>query len=204
MKKHTRQITSGVILFILGGIIIPTAFGITIVVHVLKEKPLAQFVVPGQATVTIEKPGRYYLWNDYQTTFEGTTYSTSTDFPGGLDISLLENQTGKKRSFKTNVSISSSTPDSAKNSIGYFEVDQPATYILSVFGNTQPRVCSFGTSIFNLKNVLAFLICSVFSIVIAIIGVVRVIVGLANLTKTKKQISQPACQPLTPPASDFQ
>ena len=155
-------------------------------VYLLNEKPLAKFTIPGQAIVTIEKHGRYYLWNDYQTVFEGRSYSSSEELPGRLEISLLEKEAGDPIEFVSSQSITSSSGDSHKNSVGYFEVDEPGCYILSVFGETEPRVCSFGKSFFNTKSVLICMIVGLLEILMGIAGFGLVLVGIINLIKARK------------------
>ena len=196
MKKHTKQIVAGVTLFVLGGMIIPTIFVVILFVCLLNEKPLAKFTIPGQAIVTIEKQGRYYLWNDYQTVFEGRSYSSSEELPGVLEITLLENKDGEPVEFVSSQSITSSSGDSHKKSVGYFEVDEPGGYILSVFGETEPRVCSFGKTFFNTKSVLICLIVGLLEILMGITGFVLVLVGIINLIKARK--SEKLCDGSTP------
>ncbi len=188
MKKPGKQILTGVILFVLGAIVIPTAFTVLAFIHAANCKPLAKFEIPAQATVTVEEPGRYYLWNNYQTVFEGKAYSDSRDVPDGLEFSLVDTQTGDAVEFMTNASISVTSNNDEKNSIGYFEIDQPGDYTLSVSGSTLPRVCSLGKTIFSLRNVLAFIACFGFTMALGLGGFVLVIVGLVNLGKSRKNV----------------
>ena len=187
MKKYTKQIVSGVVLFILGGMIIPVVFVVLLFTSLLNDKPLAKFTIPGQAIVTIEKHGRYYLWNDYQTVFEGRSYSSSEELPGRLEISLLEKEAGDPIEFVSSQSITSSSGDSHKNSVGYFEVDEPGSYILSVFGETEPRVCSFSKSFFNAKSVLICMIAGLLEMVMGIGGFVLIVIGVISIVKDYKQ-----------------
>lgn len=186
MEKPGKQILWGVILFVLGAMVIPVVFVVAAFVHAAGCKPLAKFVIPAQVTVTVEQPGRYYLWNNYQTVFEGKSYSDSPSFPDGLEISLIENQTGTAVAFLTNASISVTSNNDQKNSIGYVEIEQSGDYTLSVTGSTPPRVCSLGKTIFSLRNVLAFLACFGFTMAIGLAGFVLVIVGLVNVSRSRK------------------
>jgi hypothetical protein len=196
MKKHTKQIVSGVILFIFGAMVIPTVFCVIAFMYSWANQPLARFVIPGSTFVTVEKESRYYLWNDYRTIYEGKTYSCSEDFPSGLEISLcatellhespLEMTMGDPVEFVSDQSITSSVGDSHQNSVGYFEVHEPGSYLLSVSGETGSRVCSFGTSIFNLRNVLIFLATFAVTMVTGLAGFLLVIIGILNLAKSRK------------------
>lgn len=187
MKLHMKQIISGITLFILGGIIIPTVFCIIAFTYVLTNKPLAKFIIPGQVTVTITNQGRYYLWNDHQTIFDGKTYSSPEELPAGLDISLLEKQNGGAVRFIPDPSITSSNNNSHKISVGYFEVNESGAYVLSILGKSEPRVCSFGKSTLTLRTVLIFLGTSCVSGVMGITGFVLVLIGIINLIKDKNQ-----------------
>ena len=187
MKKWSKQLVLGGILFVLGGMVIPSVLGVIIFMHAYNSKPLTQFAIPGHATVSVKEAGRYYLWNDYQTIFEGKTYSCSEDFPGGIEISLFENNTGIVVDFIPDQSISSSCGKACKNSIGYFDVDEPANYVLTVDGNTETRICSLDKAFFTLKKVLIFLTCFVFEMSIGITGFVFIVLGVINLCKSRKK-----------------
>ena len=89
MKKHTKQIISGVALLILGGIIIPVILFVPIIWGLINEKPLATFIVPTEIEVSIEKEGKYYLWNNYRAIFEGRTYSSPETLPL-TELELIE------------------------------------------------------------------------------------------------------------------
>ncbi|MHC4292486.1 MAG: hypothetical protein ACYSTR_09780 [Planctomycetota bacterium] len=187
MKKHTKQIISGVVLFILGGMIIPVIFVVLVFTSLLNDKPLTKFTIPGQAIVTIEKQGRYYLWNDVHTVFEGKSYPATGEFPEGLEITLIENQDGGPVVFVSDTSITSLSSDSHKNSIGYFEVDKPGVYILNVFGETELRVCSFGRSFFNTKSILICLTVGFLEMLMGVGGFIFIVIGIINLIKAKRR-----------------
>lgn len=85
----------------------------------------------------------YYLWNDFQTFFEGTQYSKSETLPDGLEISI-KNEAGDTLYFQTDTNITFTNGNISRNSIAHLEFDQPETIILSVGGDYEPRVFSFG------------------------------------------------------------
>jgi len=62
MKPEIKTIIGGAILFLFGSFIIPLLF---ILPLVLGKSDEVQFQVPGMREIAVEKPGRYYLWNDY-------------------------------------------------------------------------------------------------------------------------------------------
>lgn len=187
MKKHTKQIFSGVILFVVGAIIVPALFFGSLVFYLLTEKSIAKFIIPAKTEVAIEKEGRYYVWNEYQTIFEGKTYSSSEELPGGLEISLVDTKNGNAFEFVSDQSITSSTGNSQKNAIGYFEIERPGEYTLSVSGETSPRVFSFGKSFLNANSIIIALIVFPIEMLIGIGGFVLIIIGIINLVKDYKQ-----------------
>lgn len=188
MRKSTKQMISGLVLFVTGAIIIPTIFCISVALYLLNNKPLVKFIIPGQTVVTIEEQGRYYLWNDYQTIFNGRTYSSSEELPDELEILLLENKTGNKVEFTPNQSITPSTGDSHKNSIGYFEIDTPATYILTISGESSARVVSFEKSLSGHLNALSSPAIFTARILAHLVAFIFTIAGIINLVKARKNI----------------
>ena len=189
MKKHTKKLITGVVLFVIGGLIAPSVITLLLFLHLLNEKPLAQFLIPTEVKITIEKEGKYYVWNDHHTIFRGKTYAFSEEMPNNLEISLHEENNKKTIEFHGYSSISSMTGNSSKSSIGYFEVSKPGVYTLIISGETIPRVFSFGKSFFNLKIFLCYFgtICS--SVLIAIGGIIFVVIGIVELCKAKKTMS---------------
>ena len=188
MRKSTKQMILGLVLFVTGAIIIPTIFCISVALYLLNNEPLAKFVIPGQTVVTIEEQGRYYLWNDYQTILNGRTYSSSEELPDELEISLLENKTGNKVEFTPNQSMTSSAGDSHKNSIGYFEIDTPAIYILTISGEFSSRVVSFEKSLFDLCNKLNTPVIFSVTILAHLVAFIFTIAGIINFVKARKNI----------------
>lgn len=186
MKKYAKQIISGAVLFILGGIIVPVISFVFLFSGLLKQKPLAKFVTPAEVELTIENKGKYYLWNEYQTTFEGRTYSTSENLPDGIKISLTDLANGNDIELITDFSISSSSTSSKNNSIGYFKIEKPGKYILNVAGDSSPRVLSFGTSLFGLNFFLTIITVFLLEMSMGIGGFVLIVIGIINLAKAGK------------------
>lgn len=83
MQKGLKPLILGVALFVVGAFVVPAA---VILPLVLSDWSETQFLVPGSAEFLAEEPGRYYLWNDHQTVFEGFSYNRSESLPDGLHI----------------------------------------------------------------------------------------------------------------------
>ena len=199
MKKHTRQIISGVGLFLVAIIIIPTIFCISIAIYIKSSTDLLATVgYPSERTVKIETTGRYYIWD--------TTMVTSSKYffvdammprpivyrlPEGITASLKAKETKNPVELATTQSTTE-RDDSYIDSTVYFEVSEPGTYIFSLSG-TEPTTqfgipsYSLGKSISNPAVVYNSLIaCLVLIITTAIAGLILIIVGIINLLKARK------------------
>jgi len=104
MKTGIKTIVAGFSLFVIVVLIILLAITLS---HV--DSTEKQFKVPGKTQVVIEKPGRYYLRNDYQTLFEGKNYDRAQIIPDGIEIRITNAETGKLFGFVSDTSISSTS-----------------------------------------------------------------------------------------------
>src|SRR5579862_6613014 len=118
MKRGVKTIIAGAIIFICGAFVIPLAI---ILPFVLGGSHDVQFKVPGTAEVTVKNVGRYYLWNDFQTVYEGRSYNSSKTIPGGMAIEIREAD-GHPLEFTSDNSITMTSGNSSKNSVGYVEI----------------------------------------------------------------------------------
>ncbi|MDD5262205.1 MAG: hypothetical protein PHD76_10200 [Methylacidiphilales bacterium] len=166
MKKGLKTLIAGILLFVIGAFVVPIAMILPLILDGSKE---TQFMIPGSAEVDIEKPGRYYLWNDYQTVFEGKSYNRSEGIPDGLEISI-KSANGEKLKFVSDTSISSSSGSSSKHSIGYIQAGNPGKLTVAVSGTAEPRVFSFSES--GIMKMLGLIFAgSAISILVALTGI---------------------------------
>ena len=105
-----------------------------------------KFVVPGEKDLEIRKPGKYVLWNETQTIFQGQTYSSSTSIPAGVQIQLTELKTMSSVPMNTDMSATMTSGQEARVSVGYFELIEPGQYRVKVEGQFPPRVFYFRES----------------------------------------------------------
>ena len=182
MKPGLKTLIAGISLFILGGFVIPF---LLILPLFLNESSNQQFLTPGAKEVTVEEPGRYYLWNDFQTVYEGESFSRSERIPDGLKIAITDDA-GNTLTFHSDTSMSSSNGSSSKNSIGYVEVDGACQLLVTVSGDTKERVFSFSQSNFK-KMFLAILGGGVVSMLMALIGFGIGIWGVVKLAQNKSK-----------------
>jgi len=180
MKPGLKTLIAGITLFILGGFVIPF---LLILPLFLNKSANSQFLIPGSKEVTVEKPGRYYLWNDFRTVYDGKSFSRSESIPDGLVIAVTDDS-GKTLAFTSDSSTSSSVGGSSKNSIGFIEVSSPGKLIVSVSGDAEERVFSFSQSIFP-KLFLTILGGGTASLLMAFIGFGIGIWGVIKLVRNK-------------------
>jgi hypothetical protein len=186
MKKHTKQMLWGGILFVIGGLFVPLIAWVVVFISIFNNRSLSMFLIPAVVEISIEKEGHYYLWNDYETVFEGKTYSVDKEIPRDITISLIDKSGTNKSAIVPDLSVSSSSFGSNKNSIGYFDLDKPGQYLLEVSGQSQPRVFSFGSELFSMKRIAAMFIIGSASVMTAILGFILIVTGLVNYFKDKK------------------
>lgn len=178
-----KKIVFGIILFILGAIIIPLAIVLTVVSNLPGNK---QFKVPGIARVIIDEPGRYYLWNDYQTLFEGKSYNRSERVPDGVEIKIKDADTGETFDFVTSLTMSSSNGSSSKNSVGYIDVQNAADISIEIAGLNNERIFSF--SQFRLLKLIGLILAGgLLSTVFALSGIGITIWGIVSLISKKAE-----------------
>jgi hypothetical protein len=179
MKRGSGTIITGVVLFVAGAFLIPAA----ILVPIALNQPKAQqFLAPGSIEVTAENPGRYYLWNDYQTIFNGRTYNSPEDLPAGLEITIMDDR-GERLTFISDGSTSSRGGSTSQKSIGYVEVAGPRGLTVVVSGEADPRVFSFARS--NTMKIVGLVLGGMgASVLITLAGIILSIIGIVRLSTT--------------------
>jgi len=181
MKKGLKPLIVGIALFVVGAFVVPVAI---ILPLVLSDSSEAQFLIPGSAEFAAEELGRYYLWNDHQTIFDGTTHNRSVDLPDGLTISI-EDAAGQALEFVSDASISMSSGSDASQSIGYVEVAEPGLLTVDISGDVEPRVFSFAQS--KLLKMFALIFGGIgLSIIMAMVGVIFGVIGIVKLAQGAK------------------
>lgn len=144
------------------------------------EYPEFQFKNPGKENIEVETPGKYYLWNDYQTFFDGQTYNTSKQLPNGTKIKVIDADTGKELKFNPDASISVSVGNNSQTSIGYVEISSPQTLSVQIESNEE-RVFTFAQSRFmKILSTVAGAI--VLSAILTVSGIGALIWGLVRMT----------------------
>ena len=189
MKKPIKLLISGIILFV-GGII---AYAI-LMIHLYLPLLIflicnddIQFLIPGTVEIEIEDEGRYYLFNDFQTVYEGKTYSKPEEVPDNLIISLKTKDGSLDYDIIRMDSFTTSSGSTSRKSIGYFDITVPGNYILEVKGETKPRVFSFRQ--FNYDTVEFAMVLGIgggVSLLIIFAGFALGVVGIVKIVKAKR------------------
>jgi hypothetical protein len=183
MKAESKIIIAGIILFVLGAFVIPLAVVLSLI---LDDSNEVQFKIPATTQVTIEEPGRYYLWNEYQIVFKGISYNRSKSIPDGIEIKIRNKNTGELYEFISDTSICSSSGGSSKNSIGYIEVHDAGSIDIEIAGGNKESIFSF--SQFGLWATLGLILGSIgLAMITCLTGVGLAIWGVINVAKSNRK-----------------
>lgn len=187
MKKGVRKIVWGGVVF-LAGIVVSIAMVIPLMRTFLHDHDV-KFQVPGSVVLTIDKPGKYYLWNNYQTIFEGRSFSVGPNLPGGYVFSLVGEKSGEAIPIESDLSLHTAIGGDEKQSVGYFEITDPGKYQLTVTGDEGERIMSFGPSFFD--NLFLFIGVSLLGALIMmgsmITALILAVMGIVELASGKRE-----------------
>lgn len=150
------------------------------------EYPEFQFKNPGMENIQVSTPGKYYLWNDYQTFFEGQSFSTSKQLPNGTKVTVIDSVSGKELTFNPDASISISVGNNAQTSIGYVEISGPQSLSVQIESNEE-RVFTFAQSRF-MKIISTVAGAIVLSAILTLSGIGALIWGLVRMTSKEKKV----------------
>lgn len=108
--------------------------GVMKFVRVLSQPPLAKILVPGSATVQIDKPGDYQLNYAYRTTINGKSYNLPPNDMPSIQASVTDLATQQPVTL-TDISsnqITIATADTASLSVFSFDVNTPGQYLVDI------------------------------------------------------------------------
>lgn len=166
MVPGTKLLVTGITLCILGLLVITLVIPV-LLFDLINDSNGEQFKAPGRTQVMVEEPGRYYLWNNYHTIFEGKSYNRSKRIPDGMEFKISNQETNKPFDFVPQLSISSNRGMKSSNSIGYVDITTPQNIEIEILGGAEERIFSFSRSVFSTQlgliiggALLTMLICS--------------------------------------------
>ena len=112
----------------------------------LSQPKPTQFLAPGPINFTASQAGKYVLWHEYDTIFDGVTYSGDT-LPPGLVIRCRDAISGTNLSVRADRGATMSTGNVQRRSVAAVDISTPGRYLVSVEGASQPILFSFGPAI---------------------------------------------------------
>ena len=100
-----------------------------------------QFLAPGRQALTL-KPGKHVVWNDHVTVFEGRTYHSSKELPGGVQVAV----TGSDGAVPLRGASGATYKgwNTERIAVMQFDITRPGRYEIAVQGDFPPRVFSVG------------------------------------------------------------
>jgi len=101
-----------------------------------------QFLAPGRQALTL-KAGNHVVWNDHVTVFEGRSYRSPRELPGGLQVTVTDSG-GASLVLRSASGMSYMGMSTERVAIMQFEVARPGRYDIVVSGDFPPRVLSVG------------------------------------------------------------
>lgn len=99
-----------------------------------------QFIVPGEVIINVEKPGKYTLWNEAKTIYQGRLYTGSRELPDVLEIRITEILTGRTMPLSSATSHTETVGSTIRTAIGNIHFDEPGRYRIRVSGNFSERI----------------------------------------------------------------
>ncbi len=154
-----------------------------------------QFLAPGKRAFNVERPGKYLVWNDYRTVFQGRTYDVPERLPEGLHIVVTEAASGKPLEVSSSRGASSKTAEADRVSIASFEAPVPGRYEVVVEGAFEPRVFSVG------PNIIAPLFMTIGGAIGAVFLGLTAAVALCVWTYVRRNPSVPVPRPAGAPVA---
>ena len=112
--------------------------------YVLTLEQGVQFLGPGRHTLKLDRPGKFLVWNDYQTVFHGRSYDESEKLPPGARISVFDKAGGRALTVTSSRGGTSTIGNTSSVAVSQFEIEQPGSYEIVVEGDVPQRVFSVG------------------------------------------------------------
>lgn len=183
MRRGMKTFLLGLITVVLGSVVIPY----------VKIKPLFDakypeftFKGPCEEVFMIDAPGKYYLWNDYQTFFENKNYDVSKKLPNGVKIKMTDSESGKEIAFNPDSSINFKVNRVSQNSVGYIVLGGKTNVKITIDGLSEDRVFTLAQS--KVMDIFSTVIGTIITAgVLTVFGIFLVIWGIVKLSTKKKE-----------------
>lgn len=173
-------ITGGVL--VLAGIAAPVIFFLVLMGQVASGE---QFLAPGEYTMQAE-PGRYMVWHDHRTVYDGVSYNKPAPLPDGAVVKVLVGDTPVP--LVSYQSMSSTSGSKERASIGSFELPAGGSCTITVSGLAEQHVFSVGVAT-DLASIGLVVGATFLSSLLLIIGGVLIWVGFNRAGKRGRRSS---------------
>jgi hypothetical protein len=130
-----RTITTGVVLIIVGIAI----FAFTLFKLIGGAALDEQTKVPGSVSAVLDAPGRYYVWDNHWTRFEGQRVRYAAGWPAETKV-VVRDSNGVELAFVADASQNWSIGNNEKTSVGYVEVPAATTIQIDISGVMSERI----------------------------------------------------------------
>lgn len=177
MKNGNLKILLGVVLLLAGGLAIPA--GILIPTFSAPNENVV-FETPGEATLEIAAPGRFYLWHKYRAIHQGRQVVRDEHLPDGMSFEVTRLGDGSSIPFRARSNIHTELGGAESRSVGYVDIERPGTFEIEVEGgDEQTRIMSFSRSrLMLVARAIGFSLLSL--IVLGSCGVVLIVFGIGQ------------------------
>jgi hypothetical protein len=189
MRTGVKQMVAGVVALLTGVAMLP---GVGVYLLVREGADSELFMAPGTVTVPAGRAGRYYLWNEFHAMIDGRVFQRPEQLPDGVRIDVTNVETGRAVPLTGRTSISVTGGDHSRRSIGYLDLDAPASLHISVEGLDEQWVLRFSRSRF--KELAGLILAgALLAMALAVGGIALIVWGVVRLTRAGK--TPPALEP---------
>lgn len=117
--------------------------GILVWRFVAEFEPAVRFLAPGEARVSVAKPGDQVIWHEHRTVYQGRAFNVDAKMPDGTRY-RVQAPDGSAVAVKTQSGMSSESSEERSVSVAHFAASSTGVYRIAVEGVTEPRVMAVG------------------------------------------------------------
>jgi len=177
-------------LLVLAGPIVAAALGVRL--YTLFDSK--QFLGPGRQAIELARGGKYVLWSDYSTLFEGQRYDGLEALPPGSRLQVIHVATGAALAVGAAAGAGSNIYGTKRKSIASFVAPEPGRYEIIIEGDFPRQVFSASA------DVLAGTLWAIFGGAAAILAGLAAGATLGIWIYVRRNRAAPAAAPPAPAA----
>ena len=99
-----------------------------------------QFRAPGVNRFHLNKPGKYILWHDYRTVFDGRRYSVEQELPDGVVFTVTNDETHESVHIEASGGAHEQSGSSERADVCSFRIDAPGWFVVKIQGLPSLRI----------------------------------------------------------------